>query len=73
MSKILYVLTSHVRRLNGKATGLWLEEQAVPCLALAGAGHQVTVGPVAGGTVPADAKSAPLMARRRCRSCWKPG
>lgn len=59
MSKILFILTSHDRMLNGGETGLWLEEHAVPCLALTAAGHEVTVASVAGGTVPVDANSAP--------------
>jgi len=59
MSKILFVLTSHDRMLDGTPTGLWLEEHAVPYLALTKTGHQVTVASVAGGKVPVDPKSDP--------------
>lgn len=30
MSSILFILTSHDRMANGEATGVWLEEYAVP-------------------------------------------
>lgn len=59
MSKILFILTSHDRMLNGEPTGLWLEEHAVPYLAFTRAGHDVTVSSVAGGRVPVDPKSTP--------------
>jgi putative intracellular protease/amidase len=59
MSRILFILTSHDFLLNGEPTGLWLEEHAVPYVALTGVGHEVTVASVAGGDVPVDAKSIP--------------
>lgn len=59
MSKILFILTSHDRMLNGEPTGLWVEEHAVPYLAFTRAGHEVTVASIAGGRVPVDPKSAP--------------
>lgn len=59
MSKVLFILTSHDRMLNGEPTGLWLEEHAVPYLAFTAAGHEVVVSSMAGGTVPVDPKSAP--------------
>lgn len=59
MSRILFILTSHDRLLDGSPTGLWLEEHAVPYLAFTRAGHQVTVASVAGGQVPVDPASAP--------------
>lgn len=59
MSKILFILTSHDRMLNGEPTGLWVEEHAVPYLAFTRAGHQVTVSSIAGGRVPVDPKSTP--------------
>jgi putative intracellular protease/amidase len=59
MSRILFILTSHDRMLNGEATGLWLEEHAVPYLAFIEAGHEVVVSSMAGGAVPVDPKSAP--------------
>ncbi|AUN32410.1 type 1 glutamine amidotransferase domain-containing protein [Niveispirillum cyanobacteriorum] len=61
MSKILFILTSHDRMLNGEPTGVWLEEHAVPYLAFTRAGHQVTVTSIAGGKVPVDPKSAPTV------------
>lgn len=61
MSKILFILTSHDRMLNGEATGIWLEEHAVPYLAFTRAGHNVTVASMAGGKVPVDPKSAPSL------------
>lgn len=59
MSKILFILTSHDRMLNGEPTGLWLEEHAVPYLAFTNAGHAVVVASMAGGAVPVDPKSTP--------------
>lgn len=59
MSKILFILTSHDRMLNGEPTGIWVEEHAVPYLAFKAAGHQVTVSSIAGGKVPVDPKSTP--------------
>ncbi|MCG5238721.1 type 1 glutamine amidotransferase domain-containing protein [Azospirillum doebereinerae] len=68
MSKILFILTSHDRMLNGEPTGLWLEEHAVPWLAFTGAGHEVVVSSMAGGRVPVDPKSAPTPAQA---DAWK--
>ena len=59
MSRILFILTSHDRLLDGKPTGLWLEEHAVPFMAFTEAGHEVTVTSVAGGDVPVDPNSTP--------------
>lgn len=59
MSKILFILTSHDQMANGEATGVWLEEYAVPWNRLRDAGHEVTVASVAGGNVPIDPNSAP--------------
>lgn len=59
MSRILFVLTSYNRLMDGTPTGLWLEEFAVPYLALKEAGHDVTVSSVAGGPVPIDPNSQP--------------
>lgn len=63
MSKILFILTSHDRLLNGEPTGLWLEEHAVPFLAFTRAGHEVVVTSVAGGRVPVDPMSSPSPAQ----------
>lgn len=59
MSKILFVLTNYPYLLNGKPTGVWLEEFAVPYLALTEAGHEVKVTSVSGGDVPIDPNSEP--------------
>lgn len=59
MSHVLFVLTSHDRMANGEATGVWLEEYAVPWNRLRAAGHSVTVASVAGGDVPVDPNSGP--------------
>lgn len=61
MSKILFILTSQDRMLNGEPTGIWLEEHAVPYMAFTPAGHEVTVTSIAGGKVPVDPKSAPTV------------
>lgn len=57
MKNILFILTSYDRLLNGEKTGIWLEEHAVPYLAITEAGHRVTVASVSGGAVPVDPKS----------------
>ncbi len=69
MSKILFILTSHDRMLNGEPTGLWVEEHAVPYLAFTAAGHQVVVSSVAGGKVPVDPKSRPTAEQA---AAWAP-
>jgi len=69
MSKILFILTSHDRMLNGEPTGIWLEEHAVPYMAFTRAGHEVTVTSIAGGKVPVDPKSAPTVEQV---NAWEP-
>ncbi len=59
MSRILFVLTSHDQMLDGSPTGVWLEEFAVPYLALVDAGHDIAVSSVKGGEVPVDPNSKP--------------
>jgi putative intracellular protease/amidase len=59
MKNVLFVLTSYDRLLNAEKTGVWLEEYAVPYLAITGTGHRVTVASVSGGAVPVDPKSQP--------------
>ena len=54
---ILMVTTSADALPNGKKTGVWLEEIAVPYLALAKAGLAITVASPKGGTVPIDPNS----------------
>lgn len=55
---VLFVVTSASRMTNGKTTGLWLEEFAVPYLQCRSAGLRVTVASPAGGTAPLDPRSA---------------
>ena len=54
---ILMVTTSADSLPNGKKTGVWLEEIAVPYLALAKAGLAITVASPKGGAVPLDPTS----------------
>lgn len=55
--KILMVTTSADTLTNGRKTGVWLEEIAVPYLALAKAGLNITVASPKGGAVPVDPHS----------------
>lgn len=56
--RVLIVCTSHDRLgSTGKATGLWLEELAVPYWVLRDAGYEVDVVSMAGGRVPLDPRS----------------
>ena len=54
---ILMVTTSADSLDNGRKTGVWLEEIAVPYLALAKAGLAITVASPKGGAVPLDPHS----------------
>lgn len=54
---ILMVTTSADSLPNGKKTGVWLEEIAVPYLTLAKAGLAITVASPKGGAVPLDPTS----------------
>ena len=54
---ILMVTTSANALPNGRKTGVWLEEIAVPYLALAKAGASITVASPKGGAVPLDPHS----------------
>lgn len=59
MSKhILMVLTSADRLLNGEATGLWLEEFAVPYGVFKAAGYRIKVVSPKGGATPIDPRSS---------------
>lgn len=55
--QVLMVATSVDRMTDGKPTGLWLEEFAVPYLLFKEAGFKVTVASPKGGKVPVDARS----------------
>ncbi|MTJ93854.1 MAG: type 1 glutamine amidotransferase domain-containing protein [Desulfovibrio sp.] len=54
---ILMVTTSADALTNGRKTGVWLEEIAVPYLALAKTGASITVASPKGGAVPIDPHS----------------
>ena len=55
----LFVTTSSDQLANGHPTGLWLEEFAVPYIAVTEAGIAVTVASPKGGAVPLDPKTEP--------------
>lgn len=57
MAAVLMIVTSADRMPNGEATGLWLEEFAVPWRALRDIGHDVTVASPQGGAAPIDPRS----------------
>jgi putative intracellular protease/amidase len=55
--KILIITTSAGKMTSGKPTGLWLDELTTPYVAFRDAGARVTVGSIAGGEIPIDARS----------------
>ncbi|MDD2466793.1 MAG: type 1 glutamine amidotransferase domain-containing protein [Desulfuromonadaceae bacterium] len=55
--QVLIVVTSTSNTPEGKPTGLWLEEFAVPYLKLKEAGFEVTVASTKGGETPLDPRS----------------
>ncbi len=58
MANILMIVTSAGTMPNGKPTGLWLEEFAVPYITLRDAGHALTVASPKGGDTPIDPRSS---------------
>lgn len=56
---ILMLVTGADKMTNGKPTGLWLEEFAIPYQALVAAGYQIEVATPKGGTAPIDPRSKP--------------
>lgn len=56
-ASILMVVTSHAEIAPGDATGLWLEEFAVPYAAFLAAGYDVTIASPQGGKAPIDPRS----------------
>ena len=54
---VLLVVTSAAHLPNGRETGVWLEEFAVPYLLLKKAGYAVTVASPKGGAIPLDPHS----------------
>lgn len=57
--RILMIVTSADTMTSGKATGLWLEEFALPYQTFIQAGADVTVASPKGGATPIDPRSAP--------------
>lgn len=62
---VLFVTTSSSSLAPGHPTGLWLEEFAIPYLAVTQAGISVTVASPHGGPVPLDPKTAPDETQRQ--------
>jgi putative intracellular protease/amidase len=58
MASILMIVTSAGTMPNGKPTGLWLEEFAIPYNTLRDAGHALTVASPMGGDTPIDPRSS---------------
>ncbi len=56
---ILMLVTGADKMTNGKPTGLWLKEFAVPYLALQKSGYQIEVATPKGGASPIDPRSKP--------------
>jgi len=56
---IVLIVTSHGEMDNGKPTGLWLEEFAVPYEVFTDAGYDVIVASPQGGSAPIDPRSLP--------------
>ncbi|MEZ7970056.1 MAG: type 1 glutamine amidotransferase domain-containing protein [Rubritalea sp.] len=65
---ILILVTGAAKMENGKPTGLWLEEFAVPYLAFTDAGYQVEVITPKGGAAPIDPRSKPTAEQA---AAWK--
>ena len=61
----LFVTTSSDQLAPGHPTGLWLEEFAVPYIAVTEAGITVTVASPKGGAVPLDPKTEPNETQRK--------
>ena len=62
--RALFITTSAAQLAPDHPTGLWLEEFAVPYLAVTEAGITVTVASPQGGPVPLDPKTAPTDKQR---------
>jgi putative intracellular protease/amidase len=65
---ILVLVTSADKMTNGKPTGLWLEEFAVPYNAFVKAGYQIEVFTAKGGAAPIDPRSKPTPEQE---AAWK--
>lgn len=69
IKQVLIIVTSASELSSGEATGVWLEEFAVPYLAFAGQGFNVSVASIQGGRAPIDPRSEPSS---EVRIAWKP-
>ena len=69
MKQVLIIVTSASELSPGEATGVWLEEFAVPYLAFTGQGFNVNVASIRGGRAPIDPRSEPSP---EMRTAWKP-
>jgi putative intracellular protease/amidase len=56
---ILMIVTSHNHLPNGKPTGMWFEEFAIPYQIFRAQGYRVTVASPTGGSAPIDPGSLP--------------
>ncbi len=61
---VLMLVTGADTMSNGKATGLWLEEFAVPYLALRKAGYPIEVVTPKGGVAPLMRAASRILSRR---------
>jgi putative intracellular protease/amidase len=59
MKQVLIIVTSASELSPGEATGVWLEEFAVPYLAFTEQGFNVSVASIQGGRAPIDPRSEP--------------
>jgi putative intracellular protease/amidase len=57
MTRILMVVTSHDKLLNGHKTGLWLDEYGIPYNEFAAAGFDIVTASPKGGATPIDPRS----------------
>jgi putative intracellular protease/amidase len=61
---ILIVVTSAAEMTSGEATGVWLEEFAVPYMAFQAQGYRISVASIQGGRAPVDPRSEPDAEKR---------
>jgi putative intracellular protease/amidase len=69
MKRVLIIVTSASELSPGEATGIWLEEFAVPYMAFTGQGFNVSVASIGGGPAPVDPRSE---ASSDMRLQWQP-
>jgi putative intracellular protease/amidase len=66
---VLIVVTSAAEMVSGEATGVWLEEYAVPYMAFQAQDYRVSVASIQGGRAPVDPRSEPDAEQR---AAWQP-